>query len=63
MQPIILRRMTVAEITIFQIKTLLTPVSLDRVIAAAFGVHFKGKSDMENIKLIYSLAKQLDKII
>lgn len=55
--------MTVAEITTFQIKTLLTPISFDRVIAAAFGVHFKGKSDMGNIKLIYSLAKQLDKII
>jgi len=55
--------MTVAEITTFQIKTLLTQISYDRVVASAFGVHFKGKLDMGEIKLIYNLAKQLDKNI
>ena len=63
MQPIILSRMTADEITAYQIKTILTPISYDRVIASAFGVHFKGKSDMEEIELIYNLAKQLDKNI
>ena len=44
-------------------RTLLTPFSYDRVIASALGVHFKGKSDMGEIKLIYNLAKLLDKNI
>ena len=61
MQPIILSRMAVDEITAFQIKTILTPISDDGVTASAFGVHFKGKSDIEEIELIYNLAKQLDK--
>ena len=55
--------MTVAEITTFQIKKLFTPISYDSVIASAFGVCLKRKANMREIKLIYNLAKSLDKNI
>lgn len=42
---------------------LLILIFYDRVIVLVFGVYFKGKFDMGEIKLIYNLVKLLDKNI